>query len=132
MSARRLRRLVSTLRPSRPQLVSISACQPIFAPNRWDGRGQSKEWRPSLLGGRCRRRIWFMDEVQRSEEWIVPRGREIYERRVRPGLQQEDEGAFVVIDVESGDYEVAADEEEAFARLEARRQGDVFFFCRDE
>jgi hypothetical protein len=72
----------------------------------------------------------FMDDVQRSEERIVPRGREIYERRVRPVLRQEDEGAFVVIDVESGDYEVAADQEEAFARVEARRQGAVFFFSR--
>jgi hypothetical protein len=71
-----------------------------------------------------------MDEVRRSEEQIVPRGREIYEHRVRPGLRQEDEGAFVVIDVESGDYELAADEEEAFARVEARRQGAVFFFTR--
>jgi hypothetical protein len=72
----------------------------------------------------------IMDEVRRSGEQIVPRGREIYEHRVRPGLRQEDEGAFVVIDVDSGDYEVAADEEEAFARVEARRRGGVFFFSR--
>jgi hypothetical protein len=71
-----------------------------------------------------------MDDVQRSVEWIVPRGREIYEHRVRPGLGREDEGAFVVVDVESGDYEVAADEEDAFTRLEARHQGGLFFFSR--
>ena len=51
----------------------------------------------------------FMDDIQGAEERIVPRGREIYERRVCPGLRQEDEGASVVIDVESGDYEGAAD-----------------------
>ncbi len=67
-----------------------------------------------------------MDEIRVSEEQIVPGGREIYERRIRPQLRQEDEGTFVVIDVETGDYEVAADEEEAFTRLEARRQGAVF------
>ena len=72
----------------------------------------------------------FVDDMQRSVERIVPRGREIYEHRVRPGLGQEDEGAFVVIDVESGDYAIAADEEEAFARVEARHQGAVFFFSR--
>src|SRR5919112_5226641 len=83
-----------------------------------------------LPGGRRGRRIGFMDDARRSEERIVPRGREIYERRVRPGLRQEDEGAFVVIDVDSGDYEVAADEEEAFTRVQARRQGTVFFFSR--
>ena len=72
----------------------------------------------------------FMDDMQRSVERIVPRGQEIYEHRVRPGLGQDDEGAFVVIDVESGDYAIAADEEEAFARVEARHQGAVFFFSR--
>ena len=71
-----------------------------------------------------------MDDAQRSVEWIVPRGREIYEHRIRPGLGWKDEGAFVVVDVESGDYEVAAEEEDAFARLEARHQGGVFFFSR--
>jgi len=72
----------------------------------------------------------FVDDVPRSVERIVPRGREIYEHSIRPGLGQEDEGAFVVIDVESGDYAIAADEEVAFARVEARRQGGVFFFSR--
>jgi hypothetical protein len=72
----------------------------------------------------------FVDDMQRSVARIVPRGREIYEHRVRPALGQEDEGAFVVIDVESGDYAIAADEEEAFARVEARHQGAVFYFSR--
>jgi hypothetical protein len=72
----------------------------------------------------------FVDDVRRSVERIVPRGREIYERRVRPGLRQEDEGAFVVIDVESGDYAIASDEEEALARVEARHPNGVFFFSR--
>jgi hypothetical protein len=84
----------------------------------------------SRTDGRWRRRMGFVDDMQRSVERIVPRGREIYEHRVRPGLGQEDEGAFVVIDVESGDYAIAADEEEAFARVEARHQGAVFYFSR--
>ena len=72
----------------------------------------------------------FVDDVRRSAERIVPLGREIYEHRVRPGLRREDEGAFVVIDVDSGDHAIAADEEEAFARIEARHRGAVFFFTR--
>jgi hypothetical protein len=71
----------------------------------------------------------FMDDVRRSVERIVPRGREIYEHRIRPGLEPEDVGAFVVIEVESDDYAIAADEE-AFARVEARHQDGVFFFSR--
>ncbi len=71
-----------------------------------------------------------MDGSRTPKESIVPRGQEIYERRVRPRLGPKDEGAFVVIDVQSGDYEVAADEEEAFARAEARHPDALFFFSR--
>lgn len=54
------------------------------------------------------------------EEEIVPRGREIYERDIRPRLGPEHEGKFVVIDVETGDYEVS-DDGEAFGRAEEKR-----------
>ncbi len=71
-----------------------------------------------------------MSHSRVPEEEIVPRGREIYEREVRPRLRPEDEGKFVVIDVQSGDYEVSDDEEEAFARAEGDHPGAVFFFSR--
>lgn len=45
-----------------------------------------------------------MDYSHVLEEEIVPRGREIYERDVRPELRPEDEGKFVVIDVLGGGY----------------------------
>lgn len=64
------------------------------------------------------------------EEEIVPRGREIYERDVRPRLGPEHEGKFVVIDVESGDYEISDDDGEAFGRAEDRRPEAVFFVLR--
>lgn len=64
------------------------------------------------------------------EEEIVPRGREIYDNAVRPGLGPEDEGGFVVIDVESGDYEISKDEEEAFARAEERHPEALFYVLR--
>ncbi len=64
------------------------------------------------------------------EEEIVPRGREIYEGSVRPNLGPEHEGAFVVIDVESGHHEISNDEEEAFARAEEKHPDALFFFTR--
>ena len=64
------------------------------------------------------------------EEEIIPRGREIYESRVRPELKPEDEGNFVVIEVEGGDYEISKHEEEAFARAEGKHPDAVFFFTR--
>ncbi len=64
------------------------------------------------------------------EEEILPRGREIYERDIRPRLGPEHEGKFVVIDVESGDYEISDDDGEAFGRAEDRRPEAVFFILR--
>lgn len=65
------------------------------------------------------------------EEEIIPRGRELYERSVRPGLRPEDEGKFVVIDVLDGSYALDSDEEAAFARASERASpGTLFFFAR--
>lgn len=64
------------------------------------------------------------------ESEIVPRGEGIYERDIRPRLGSEHEGEFVVVDVESGDYEVAEDDEEAFERMEERWPDAVFFVLR--
>ncbi len=64
------------------------------------------------------------------EDEIVPRGREIYERDIRPGLGPDHEGKFVVIDVDSGDYEVSDDDGEAFDRAEEKRPEVVFFVLR--
>lgn len=77
----------------------------------------------------------FMSERHPSqsvpEEEIVPRGREIYERFVRPELRPEDEGKFVVIDVLDGGYAVDSEEEMAFAQASDRANPEaLFFFAR--
>jgi len=64
------------------------------------------------------------------EEEIVPHGREIYERYIRPRLGPEHEGKFVVIDVATGDYEVSDDDGEAFGRAEEKHPEAVFFVLR--
>lgn len=48
-------------------------------------------------------------------------GREMYERDLRDKLETTARGKFVVIDVTSGDYEVAGDDLEASLALLARR-----------
>lgn len=65
------------------------------------------------------------------EEEIVPRGREIYERLVRPKLHPQDEGKFVVIDVLGGGYAVDDEEEAAFSRAAENADPEaLFFFAR--
>jgi hypothetical protein len=55
-----------------------------------------------------------------SKEEFARRGEAIYERDIRPHLEARQEGQFVVIDIETGAYEVDADELAASDRLMAR------------
>lgn len=56
-----------------------------------------------------------------TTEEIARRGTEIYERKLRQEMEREHQGQFVVVDVTSGDYEVADEDLEASERLLARR-----------
>lgn len=55
-----------------------------------------------------------------SKEEFARRGDEIYERNIRPLVEAGNEGKYVAIDIETGDYEVDADELAASDRLLAR------------
>lgn len=55
-----------------------------------------------------------------SKEEFARRGDAIYERDIRPRMKPEHDGMFVVIDIESGAYEIDADEMAASDRLSAR------------
>lgn len=62
-----------------------------------------------------------MSTVRRSREEVARRGDEIYEREVLPRLKPEDKGKLVLIDVESGDWEIDRKELAASDRLRARK-----------
>lgn len=55
-----------------------------------------------------------------SFEEFASRGDEIYELDICPQVKVEDEGKFVLIDIETGDYEMDVDELAASDRLLAR------------
>jgi hypothetical protein len=55
-----------------------------------------------------------------NKEEFARRGDELYERDIKCQLQATQEGQFVAIDIETGDYEVDADELRASDRLMAR------------
>jgi hypothetical protein len=55
-----------------------------------------------------------------SKEEFARRGRQIYDRVVRPALRPEDAGKFVAIDIESGEYEMDVDDRAAVNRLWTR------------
>jgi hypothetical protein len=56
-----------------------------------------------------------------SKEEFARRGDEIYERDIRPIVEKGNEGKYVAIDIESGAYEMDADEIAASDRLFARK-----------
>lgn len=55
-----------------------------------------------------------------SIEEFARRGDEIYDRDIRPHLEAGNEGKFILIDIETGAYEIDTDELAASDRLLAR------------
>ena len=60
-------------------------------------------------------------KLRYSKAEFARRGDEIYDRDISPHVGPADEGKFVVIDIETGEYEVDQDELAACDRLLARR-----------
>ena len=56
----------------------------------------------------------------RSLDELARLGGEIFELRARPSLRAEDDGKFVAINVETGEYEIDEDDYTAVARLRFR------------
>lgn len=47
-----------------------------------------------------------MPKATYSDQEVVRRGEEIYERDIRSKVESDHRGQFIVIDIESGDYEI--------------------------
>ena len=65
-----------------------------------------------------------------SAEDVQARGEEIYERQIRPNVEAGNKGKFVVIDIETGEYEVDDDDLEATKRALAKRPDAILFGLR--
>jgi hypothetical protein len=65
-----------------------------------------------------------------TRDEIVERGQALYDQQIRTTVEPEHNGKFLVLDVETGDYEVDTDSRAAFDRAEARRHGGPFYILR--
>lgn len=65
-----------------------------------------------------------------SKEEFARRGTEIYERQVRPQVEEGNQGKIVAIDIETGAFEVAEDLLTASDRLLARCPNAQTWFVR--
>jgi hypothetical protein len=59
-------------------------------------------------------------QTTNSPEELARLGADVFDRRVRPALNLEDDGKFVAVDVRTGEYEVDPDDYTAVTRLRAR------------
>jgi len=59
-------------------------------------------------------------KIEETREQFGERAVAVYERQVKPKLKPEDDGKFVVIDANTGEFEVDEDSVAAADRLEAR------------
>ena len=66
----------------------------------------------------------------RTLDELAVLGAEIFDRQVRPALRPEDDGKFVAIDVESGDYEIDEDDYTAVARMRLRKPAADIWLMR--
>ena len=56
-------------------------------------------------------------ERRHTRDELARLGDEIFDRQIRPSLRPEDDGKFVAIDVDSGEYEMDEDDYKAVMRL---------------
>jgi hypothetical protein len=71
-----------------------------------------------------------MAQAQYSKEEIVRRGEEWYEREIRAKVEEGNIGKYLVIDIDTGDYEIDEDHLTAARRAQAKRPGAVLYGMR--
>ncbi|MGH2598898.1 MAG: hypothetical protein ACRDJ9_05870 [Dehalococcoidia bacterium] len=71
-----------------------------------------------------------MPHAKYSAEEIAERGEALYGERIARQLSQADHGRFLVIDIETGEYEVDDDDLPATERMLAKRPAAVTYGLR--
>jgi hypothetical protein len=71
-----------------------------------------------------------MSHSHYSKDEIADRGKALYEQQVRAQVEPNNVGKFLVIDIETGDYEIDAKELAAFQRAKAKRPDAPLYLIR--
>ncbi len=71
-----------------------------------------------------------MTQATQTPDQIVQRGEAIYNDRIRPYVEPQKNGQYLILDVDSGDYEVDQDEVVATKRAQARHPNGTFLALR--
>lgn len=65
-----------------------------------------------------------------SKEEIAARGKAIYERNLRDAIEADNLDKFLIIDIETGDYEIDADDFAASDRAHRKHPDGAFYGVR--
>ena len=65
-----------------------------------------------------------------NSEAIAARGEEIYQQQIRDKVDPKHEGKFLVLDIETGDYEIDAEDLVATDRLLAKHPNAIIYGVR--
>ena len=71
-----------------------------------------------------------MDQTCYTREEVAARAREIYERDIRAKVEPVYIGKYLVIDIETGDYDVDDDEIAVMKRAAAKHRPDALYGMR--
>jgi hypothetical protein len=71
-----------------------------------------------------------MPATKRTLDELAALGGDIFDRQIRPTLRPEDDGKFVAVDVETGDFEVNEDDYAAVTRLRSRNPAADIWLMR--
>ena len=71
-----------------------------------------------------------MPDAKYSSEEVAARGEAIYEQELRSKVECQSKGSYLVLDIETGDYEIDQDDLAATKRLMAKRPEAVLYGLR--
>ena len=71
-----------------------------------------------------------MGQPRYSKEEVATRARAIYDQQIRAKVEPQHVGKFLVIDVESGDYEIDSDDVAAMKRAAQKHPADALYGMR--
>ena len=71
-----------------------------------------------------------MPNTEYSREEVAARGEAIYNEEIRSKVESQHEGEFLVLDIETGEYEIDQDDLNATKRVLAKRPDAVMYGLR--
>jgi len=71
-----------------------------------------------------------MPHPRYSTDEIVDRGQELYDRSIRENVEAQARGKFLALDIETGEYEIDADERVALERARTKNPDAALYLIR--